>query len=280
MDLGPCILFVFFVTFLVVVLVVAVTAVGTKQAAAQSYARLADHYGGKLQRGGAFEYPKVEFMHGRCRVAVDVYSTGGTPVKYFTRVKVALPQHVTRCEIYPDGTWARRGKLIGMDDVEIGVPGFDEQYVIKGSSRKELAALLNANVRRQIELIRRFLGHDGIFVSFERETLLVNIATYLREYHSLVRYVDLVLELVDLLTEVDDEGIEFVEEHAPPQVIGSICQICGEEIMDQVVFCRRCQTPHHLDCWHYYGACSTYGCREKKYLRPDSRRAQRAAKGM
>ena len=41
------------------------------------------------------------------------------------------------------------------------------------------------------------------------------------------------------------------------------CQICGEELGDQLVWCARCKTPHHADCWRYTGVCSTYGCGSK-----------------
>ena len=39
-----------------------------------------------------------------------------------------------------------------------------------------------------------------------------------------------------------------------------VCQICGDSITVDVVFCRSCKTPHHQDCWQYYGGCSVYGC--------------------
>jgi hypothetical protein len=47
-----------------------------------------------------------------------------------------------------------------------------------------------------------------------------------------------------------------------------ICKVCGDEIHEQMVVCRRCKTPHHLDCWQYTGSCSVFGCRETKYLQP------------
>ena len=54
----------------------------------------------------------------------------------------------------------------------------------------------------------------------------------------------------------------------------------GETITGDAVLCRRCKTPHHQDCWQYYGACSTYGCRETRYLRPGAKRAKRAREGL
>jgi hypothetical protein len=50
-------------------------------------------------------------------------------------------------------------------------------------------------------------------------------------------------------------------------ISGGECQICGANMTDHVVFCSKCRTPHHEECWSYNGACSTYGCREIRYTR-------------
>ena len=47
-----------------------------------------------------------------------------------------------------------------------------------------------------------------------------------------------------------------------------VCMICGEELLEDIVLCRRCKTPHHRECWLYYGACSTYGCKEPHFVSP------------
>ncbi len=45
------------------------------------------------------------------------------------------------------------------------------------------------------------------------------------------------------------------------------CQVCGERMESRVVFCAKCRTPHHEECWSYVGTCSTYGCREIRFTR-------------
>jgi hypothetical protein len=44
------------------------------------------------------------------------------------------------------------------------------------------------------------------------------------------------------------------------------CQVCATPMEERVVWCRRCRTPHHLECWVYTGMCSTFGCREIGYV--------------
>jgi hypothetical protein len=48
---------------------------------------------------------------------------------------------------------------------------------------------------------------------------------------------------------------------------GGECQVCGAGMNDHVVYCAKCRTPHHEECWVYNGACSTYGCREIRSTR-------------
>lgn len=45
------------------------------------------------------------------------------------------------------------------------------------------------------------------------------------------------------------------------------CQVCGEKMESRVVFCGKCRTPHHEECWSYVGTCSTFGCREIRFTR-------------
>ena len=45
------------------------------------------------------------------------------------------------------------------------------------------------------------------------------------------------------------------------EVAQTLCKICGESLREKpIVLCKRCQTPHHNDCWHYNEGCATFGC--------------------
>ena len=46
-----------------------------------------------------------------------------------------------------------------------------------------------------------------------------------------------------------------------------VCQVCHEKMDSRVVYCGKCRTPHHEECWSYMGMCSTYGCREIRFER-------------
>jgi hypothetical protein len=59
------------------------------------------------------------------------------------------------------------------------------------------------------------------------------------------------------------------ETAAPLRVDAAVgdCQVCGEKMESRVVYCAKCRTPHHEECWSYVGQCSTYGCREIRFTR-------------
>lgn len=58
------------------------------------------------------------------------------------------------------------------------------------------------------------------------------------------------------------------------------CPVCLGPVSSNVVFCRRCGTPHHRDCFRYAGRCSIYACRGRQYRRaphPSRRRLARVS---
>ena len=59
------------------------------------------------------------------------------------------------------------------------------------------------------------------------------------------------------------EGVEVLTERGMPSD-EKICQICACPLDLELVACAKCSTPHHKECWHYAGVCSTYGCGERR----------------
>lgn len=261
----------FFCTFffigMIVVVMVCVAAANQRQRTAEAYSRLAARYGGTCDPGGWMRCPTVRFLHAGVWVVVDVYSTGGKHPTHYTQVHIHGRPTNVRCEVYPEGVWSRLGKLVGFCDIEIGSPDFDDRYIITGDDPAALRGLLTTQVQYQIERLRLFLGNDNIYISFNRRELLIKKLSFIRDYRTLVRFTELATRLYDLVGPGDEGGIEFVGDATPPDVTEAVCQICGETIQTDFVSCRRCKTPHHHDCWDYYGACSTYGCGERRFVR-------------
>lgn len=65
------------------------------------------------------------------------------------------------------------------------------------------------------------------------------------------------------------KGRTAVPENAEMKVdaAGGECPVCLEKMESRVVYCAKCRTPAHEECWSYIGNCSTYGCREIRFER-------------
>lgn len=65
------------------------------------------------------------------------------------------------------------------------------------------------------------------------------------------------------------KGRTAIPETAQMKVDAAVgeCQVCLEKMESRVVYCAKCRTPAHEECWSYIGMCSTYGCREIRFER-------------
>lgn len=245
-----------------------------------SYQRLASRFNGQFRFHG-WNDPRARFVHKGMRVLVNVSSTRGQHPAHFTQFQTLWTDMQFRCEVYPEGFWSRFHKFLGMRDIEIGVPRFDDDYVITSNNRDLVRDFLTLQVQSDLDQLRslgvgtnsfqmqteRTVVGGDIYLSISGGHVLIKKRGLLREYEQLERFVDLCLQLYDHAVAASSEGIEFVEPQ-PEAVLSldeAVCQICGETVKLDPVLCRSCKTPHHKDCWEYYGACSTYGCGQQKY---------------
>jgi hypothetical protein len=263
----------FFSVVWILVLVAIVIVVFVAQANAskkldETYRRVAQVYGGRCITGGAFSRPSLSFHHQGTLVSIDIQATGGKHKTYYTQVHLAWPDKTTRCEIYPERFTSRLGKMLGMTDVEIGSPDFDRDFIIAGNTVRNLRELLRPEVQADIYRLRRLLHNDHVYVSIGGGRMLIKKLGLIRDAAKLSDLIEASLDLYDRALGVTGEGIEIVSPSEGSSQGEVVCQICGETITAELVHCRRCKTPHHEDCWQYFGGCSTFGCGEKRYVAP------------
>ena len=257
-----------FVAFGAIVAVAIAFSAAQAKALNHTYMELARHHGGTSEPGGWFTRPSATFTHSGNRVKVDIFSTGGKHPTYYTQVHIYCHLLPRRFEVYPERVLARVGKLLGMQDIEIGVPDFDDNFVIKGTDEAEIKEMLTPAAIIAVEQLRRFRGNNQIYISYYGGELLVKKISKFTELAVLLQYTKLATDLYDTLASPTITGIEYIEDTSAPDLTDAICQVCGEPMDTDVVLCKRCRTPHHRDCWEYYGSCSTYGCEEPNFITP------------
>ncbi len=230
-------------------------------------AKLAKRWGGVYISGGLFNAPTVQFHYGRDRIPVVVY-----PAKHskrgYAHVVVAWPDASFRCEILSRWSYVpQQHEFRGLEEIAIDLR-FGQRYVVLTNNPQEARALLNTAVCWQIERLRSLFGDDFIHISLRRGELEVVKQRLFSSLEQADDFVRAILELYDQAMLTRSVGIEFMQEEGLQVVQDAVCQVCGDEITTDMVFCRRCKTPHHLECWQYVGSCAIYGCQEKHYVAP------------
>ncbi len=230
-----------------------------------TFQRIARRFNGRAFQGGMFGGSQIRFEWHGASVLVDYQSTGGKHSVHYTQLSISWPDMHTRCEIYPERFASRVGKMMGMLDVEIGSPAFDKDFIISGNSVGSLRDLLTPDVQASIYRLRRLHDTDDVYVAIGGGRMRVKKEGLLRSEPELTAFIEAALDLHDRATSENTSGIEIISTVSASSAEDVICQICGEGISEELVHCRRCHTPHHEDCWVYFGGCSTFGCGEKRY---------------
>lgn len=121
---------------------------------AEIWRQVSEQVGGEYDKGGFFKSDSVKASDGEWTITLDTYvvSTGKTTIP-FTRLRAPyVNPDDFRFQVYRKSIFTGLGKLMGMQDVEVGHSDFDEEFVIKGTDEHKLRALFaNANLRALIE---------------------------------------------------------------------------------------------------------------------------------
>jgi hypothetical protein len=105
--------------------------------------RLCEEIGAEFVEGGFWRGNKVQAHVGPWTVTLDSYtvSDGHSHVTY-TRMRAPyVNPDGFRFTIYRKGVFSGLGKLLGMQEIEVGVPEFDEAFIVKGDDEDRVRDL-------------------------------------------------------------------------------------------------------------------------------------------
>ena len=188
-----------------------------------------------------------------------VYRSG----KSFLQLTAPIGTGKFRLKLFEDLIAPKQKQFLGMQDILIGSPEFDDRYIIQSNSTEELFRILTPeaqqailNLGRTIELnILRGQFTAQMLAGTQRADLERRINEGVAAYFALSDAVYGPVENV-----ISNVALVETEE--------ALCMVCGEQIDSNRVDCRSCKTAHHKDCWEYLGMCSTYACGHKQYSLP------------
>lgn len=156
--------------------------------------------------GGFWKGDKVRLLVADAwTITLDVFSVQqGKTRKKYTRLRVPF---VTlddfRFLIYRKGLFSGLGKMLGIQDVEVGDPEFDEAFIIKGNNEAKVRALFaNESIRdllrEQPEVWFELKDNEGRFWN----TLPESVDELHFEVEGVLKDVEQLKGLFDLMTEV------------------------------------------------------------------------------
>jgi hypothetical protein len=115
---------------------------------------LAEEIGARFDKGSFWRGAKVVADVPPWQVVLDTYtvSSGDSSVTY-TRMRAPyVNADGSRFTVYRKSIFTALGKMLGMQDVEVGYPRFDDDFVIQGNDERKLRQLFsNERLRALIE---------------------------------------------------------------------------------------------------------------------------------
>ena len=116
--------------------------------------QLCGEIGADFIAGGFWRGSKVLARVEEWTITLDTHTVShGKSSTTYTRMRAPyVNPDEFRFTIYRKGFFSGLGKMLGMEDVEVGHPEFDDAFIIKGNSESKLRALFaNPRIRELIE---------------------------------------------------------------------------------------------------------------------------------
>lgn len=181
--------------------------------------------------------------------------------KNFLQVAALIETGDFRMKVFEELLNAELKRFLGMQDIQIGWPSFDQRYIIQANSADELRQYLTQEVQ---DLILR-LGHKiEIKILRGQFTCQVNVDGFSSQKID-VKLEQCLAVYFAMLAATRPPTTPVVIDMRQVESEQVTCMVCGESIDADRVDCRTCKTPHHHECWTYLGMCSTYACGQRKY---------------
>ena len=107
--------------------------------------QLSDEIGADFEGGGTWKGSLVRANLGPWTTTLDTFTVSdGKTSSTYTRMRAPYQNPSSfRFTIYRKGFFSGLGKLLGMQDIEVGHPEFDEAFIIKGSDESRVRDLLD-----------------------------------------------------------------------------------------------------------------------------------------
>ena len=261
--------FLIFAVGIVMLVIVAARAQSRADRWNQAIGGAARRFGGNLKFGGWFSYPHLRIQYGSTVARLTTYTIDGSRGPRGLELVIQFPDARFRCEVLPKPpAWQLISETAGLFPVEFNWEDLRHHWQVRADDGDESRTFLSAGVRWQLEQLWDAPERSEVALSIRPGWMLLRKKWSSTRPTDIEQFVELGLSLFDQAQLTRTVGIEFKEGDSVQVLENAQCRVCGDVMESDIVYCRRCKTPHHRECWDYNGACSTYGCREVQYLLP------------
>ena len=118
------------------------------------WSQIAKDIGGQYTDGGFFGKDVLVYRHGEWQILLDTYTvSSGKYSTTYTRIRAPfVNKDGLYFKIYRENVFSSIGKFFGMQDIEVGEPLFDENFIIKGNNQEKVKLLLSdKNLKKLVE---------------------------------------------------------------------------------------------------------------------------------
>jgi len=115
--------------------------------------QLSEEIGAEFVEGGFWKGSKVQAHVGPWTVTLDMGTSDEDGESQATRMRAPyINPEGFRFTIYRKNLFSDLGKFLGMQDIEVGDPEFDEAFIIKGNDESKVRDLFaNSKIRQMIQ---------------------------------------------------------------------------------------------------------------------------------
>lgn len=180
----------------IVLVAVVVGFIITRRQRDNAWRQLANELGAEFISGGALHSSKVLAHVRQWTLTLDTYSVpSGDSSTTYTRLRSPLQnKDGFQFTLFREGLIGKLEKVLGAQDIEIGVEDFDHDFVIQGNNEPRLRALLlDVKIRQLIQ------GQRSIKLSLKGEELRFEAQGVIKDVPRLKSLFELFGELLDRL---------------------------------------------------------------------------------
>jgi sarcosine oxidase delta subunit len=228
--------------------------------------QLAERFNGRVSSSRWWGRSRIVFRYGESPVVV--LRGRHRRVRHCVDVWLAWPESDWTLHIVAMHHPLPRAALRGLAPIQNHHDIFYRYFDVYTNDAARSQRILGETLRWEIQQLRQPPDIRDIEVRWHQGSLLVRKQVSPRDLLSLEQFIRRALRIYDQAMLMRAEGIEFVAVGEAQLIDRVNCQICGEEIVTDMVFCRQCQTPHHRECWVYFGRCAVFACQETEYFVP------------